>query len=79
MSGQELEGYEWPDLTTALDIDRHDPTVYRIGRLIIRTLYQSDVGLVGCAGRPRLRAPSSPLRAMPPLPAPGLGAVPAPP
>ena len=39
--------HEWPDLVTALDIDRNDPTVYRIGNLIIRTLYQSDVGLVG--------------------------------
>ncbi len=45
---QELEGLEWPELVTALDIDRNDPTVYRIDRLVIRTYYQSDVGLVGC-------------------------------
>jgi hypothetical protein len=44
---QELEGLQWPELVTALDIDRNDPTVYRIDRLVIRTYYQSDVGLVG--------------------------------
>jgi hypothetical protein len=44
---QEPEGLEWPELVTALDIDRHDTTVYRIGHLIIKTLYQSDIGLVG--------------------------------
>jgi hypothetical protein len=56
MPDQELEGLEWPELTTALEIDRNDPSVYRIGSLIIKTLYQSDVGLVGWADGPRLPA-----------------------